>query len=151
MDTAGHSTEESTYETPDGQTLTIGDEWSRCPEAMFQPLGQVSGIQELCFNSVFRCDPYIRRDMYANVVIGGGNTMFSGFAERLEQEVDVLINLNIATGAGFRTKVCAPKDRQYLAWIGGSCLASLGTFNSLSVTKAEYDEAGPSIIHRKCC
>ena len=40
--------------------------------------------------------------------------------------------------------------RTYAAWIGGSILASLGTFQQMWISKAEYDESGPSIVHRKC-
>ena len=36
------------------------------------------------------------------------------------------------------------------AWIGGSILSSLSTFQQMWISKQEYDEAGPSIVHRKC-
>ena len=35
-------------------------------------------------------------------------------------------------------------------WIGGSILSSLSTFQQMWISKNEYDEAGPSIVHRKC-
>nr|UFA46020.1 TNNI2-ACTA1 transcript variant 6 [Sus scrofa] len=41
-------------------------------------------------------------------------------------------------------------QRKYSVWIGGSILASLSTFQQMWITKQEYDEAGPSIVHRKC-
>ena len=31
-----------------------------------------------------------------------------------------------------------------------SILASLPTLQRMWITKAEYDESGPSIVHRKC-
>lgn len=43
-----------------------------------------------------------------------------------------------------------PVERKYSAWIGGSILASLGTFQQMWVSKAEYDENGASISDRKC-
>jgi actin-related protein len=39
--------------------------------------------------------------------------------------------------------------RLYSVWIGGSILASLATFQTMWITKAEYDEFGP-VMHRKC-
>merc|ERR1712088_1083880 len=33
---------------------------------------------------------------------------------------------------------------------GGSTLASLSTFQQMWISKQEYDECGPSIVHRKC-
>ncbi len=44
----------------------------------------------------------------------------------------------------------SPSDRKYSVWIGGSILSSLSTFQSMWITKAEYDESGPQIVHRKC-
>lgn len=62
------------------------------------------------------------------------------------------------TGGGGNTKapdtlvlqIIAPPERKYSVWIGGSILASLSTFQQMWITKQEYDEAGPSIVHRKC-
>ena len=47
-------------------------------------------------------------------------------------------------------KVIAPPERHISAWIGGSILASLSTFHSQWIHKAEYDDAGPQIINRRC-
>eukprot|EP00484_Ammonia_sp_Unknown_P024671 CAMPEP_0197032830 /NCGR_PEP_ID=MMETSP1384-20130603/11401_1 /TAXON_ID=29189 /ORGANISM="Ammonia sp." /LENGTH=51 /DNA_ID=CAMNT_0042462541 /DNA_START=1 /DNA_END=156 /DNA_ORIENTATION=- len=47
-------------------------------------------------------------------------------------------------------KVIAAPERKYSVWIGGSILSSLSTFDEMWVTKEQYDEAGPSIVHRRC-
>ncbi len=47
-------------------------------------------------------------------------------------------------------KIIAPPERKYSVWIGGSILASLSTFQQMWISKEEYDESGPSIVHRKC-
>ena len=49
-----------------------------------------------------------------------------------------------------KVKVIAPPERKHLAWIGGSDVAQLRYFKQGRITKEEYDEAGPSIVHRKC-
>ena len=49
-----------------------------------------------------------------------------------------------------RIRIVTPNERKYSTWIGGSILASLSTFQSMWINKQEYDEFGPSIIHRKC-
>ena len=49
-----------------------------------------------------------------------------------------------------RVKVIAPPERKYSVWIGGSILASLSTFQQMWISKQEYDESGPAIVHRKC-
>merc|ERR1711865_1338316 len=49
-----------------------------------------------------------------------------------------------------KIKVVAPPERKYSVWIGGSILSSLSTFQQMWISKGEYDESGPTIVHRKC-
>ena len=44
-----------------------------------------------------------------------------------------------------------PPARKYPVWLGGSIVSALETFQSCWITKAEYEETGPTIVHRKCC
>ena len=71
-------------------------------------------------------------------------TLYSGIAERLTKELQSLTHI------GNKVSVFAPKERKYSVWVGGSILASLSTFHGMWITKEEYDEAGPAIVHRKC-
>jgi len=138
---------EKDYELPDGQVITVGNERFRCPEALFQPsfIGlEASGVHQTTFNSIMKCDVDIRKDLYANIVLSGGTTMFSGIGERMDKEITALAPPTM------KVKVVAPPERKYSVWIGGSILASLSTFASMWIAKAEYDESGPSIVHRKC-
>ena len=84
---------EKSYELPDRQMITIGNERFRCPEALFQPafLGMESaGIHEITFNSILKCDMDTRKDLYANIVLSGGTTMFPGFTDRMQREITAL-------------------------------------------------------------
>lgn len=52
--------------------------------------------------------------------------------------------------ASMKLGIVAPPERKYSVWIGGSILASLSTFQQIVVTREEYDETGPTIVHQKC-
>lgn len=138
---------EQNYELPDGQVINIGNERFRCPEVLFQPsfLGMESvGIHETTYNSIMKCDVDIRKDLYGSIVLSGGSTMFPRIADRMQKEITTL------APSTMKIKVIAPPERKYTVWIGGSILASLSTFQQMWISKQEYDESGPSIVHRKC-
>ena len=138
---------EMRYELPDGSGIVIGAERFRCPEVLFQPSfigNQGPGIHDCALQTIMKCDESVRSDLCSNIVMSGGNTMFQGIAERMTKELTALApsTMNI--------KVVAPPERKYSAWIGGSMVGSLSTFEQMWISKAEYDECGPSIVNQKC-
>merc|ERR1712196_56402 len=93
------SDKEKTYELPDGNIITVGGERFRCPEVLFQPsfIGkEASGIHDTTFQSIMKCDVDIRKDLYSNVVLSGGTTMFAGIGESMTK-VDQLLSTENAS------------------------------------------------------
>jgi actin beta/gamma 1 len=63
-------------------------------------------------------------------------------AVRIEKELTGLVwPPTTVKATPIRNNSCA-------AWIGGSLLASMSVFQSMWVSKAEYQESGASVIHR---
>lgn len=69
-----------------------------------------------------KSDIDVRRDLYNNIVMSGGTTMFDGISERLSLEMTQL------APSTMKIKVVAPPERKFSVWIGGSILSSLSTF-----------------------
>ena len=127
------------YPLLDGTTITPDDPFtSMCPEPLFQPhlLGVDSvGIHKLIHNSI-NYEEHIRNDLYNDILVAGGSSMFPGFAERLRTEIAALVP------HGTRVIVRADSDRLYHSWFGGNILASLPSCPWIS--KQEYEERGSS-------
>ena len=138
---------EKQFEMPDGTVVTVHNQMIRCPELMFKPSldgKEMMGLHELTKKTVNDCDLDVRKDLLGNFVMSGGTTMFEGIDARMEKEIKAL------APASMKIKIVAPPERKYSVWIGGSILSSLSTFQQMWISKQEYDESGPQIVHRKC-
>jgi len=147
---AGESTEiQKNFELPDGQVVSVNTPRFMAPEALFDPGlikegDEALGMHQMCAESIKECDLDIRTELYGNLILSGGTTLYTGLPDRLEQEVDKL------APKGGMVKIIAGQDRYYSVWTGGSTLSSLSTFESQWITKEEYEENGAEIVHRKC-
>lgn len=147
LSTRSSQSSDRSYELPDGQVIYLGSERFRCPEALFSPylIGRdMPGAHQTCYKSIIKCDMDIRRELYENIVLSGGTTMFPGVVDRVSKELSALAPSTV------KVKVLAPPIRRISVWFGGSILASLPSFQQMWITKAEYEENGPTIVHRKC-
>lgn len=137
------------FTLPDGQVIKLNENRFKNAEIMFQPKMvnvELEGLSEMIVTSISQCDEKDRASMYKNLVLAGGNCLFSGIEDRIKKDLsklkpDVRVDWYKETG----------KRRLNATWIGGSILASLTDFDSKWITKAEYDEFGPSIVNKKCC
>ncbi|ELP93971.1 actin-1, putative [Entamoeba invadens IP1] len=139
-----------TYSLPDGTSFTIEEERFLCPEVLFQPQlfvsgdSMVQGIDTAVYDTIMKCDIDLRRRLFENILCVGGNTMYQGFAERVQKGVQTMANETIS--------VCveAPEDRMYSSWVGGSIFASVAQFDKLAINSFEYEEFGAEIVNKKC-
>ena len=142
---------------PDGQIIRIDDHCRfNTPEALFHPekLGPefdvtqdkatkyFAGVHQMVFDSIMMCDAHLRKDLFRNIVLAGGTSMFKGLAKRMEAEVEAL------TDGQEEVKIVQDSQRKHAAWVGGSIFASLGTFHSIKYTIGEYRVAN-DVVHMK--
>ena len=148
-ETVAENVKEDFYELPEGQLFMLGAERFRCPELLFKPSELYPeqagrGIHHNIRSTIQRCDKDIHEELYANIVISGGSSVFPGLGERLRKEIADL------APKGTTVNVIAPPDRKQSAFFGGVMLALDPDFNSMSISQKEYNEFGPTIVHRKC-
>jgi len=137
---------DKSYELPNGDVVTLGNERFRCSECLFQPslLGlEAVGVHEMIYNSIRNCGVFLQKDLFENIVVSGGSTMFEGFADRLKTEITALAPPTM------KVNVVASSGRKYFTWLGGSILASQSYFKDKCITREEYYERGPSFVHFK--
>ncbi len=136
--------EPKSYELPDGQSISVGNERFLCPEALFQPnlLGvSGEGVHKLLYNTILKCDADLRKPFFSTITLTGGSTEFPGFVDRITKEI---------TGRVPTAKIDAPADRANAAFIGGSIMASLKSAANQYVSKEGYEEIGPQLVHQIC-
>lgn len=103
-------------------------------------------IPALIRGALDNVDVDVRPHLLANVVVTGATSLVPGFNDRLNHELT-----NMYPGARVRiTAAGNTAERRFGAWIGGSIVASLGTFHQLWISKMEYDEHGPNIVEKRC-
>ena len=142
--------QELIYDLPDGNTINLVEDRNTILERMFNPIKDVEGFNgyhQMVNEAISKADLEIKKELYSNIFLCGGNTLFSGFAERFQKQISSsnkqLFKLKIITHP-------SNTERKFSTWIGGSILSSLGTFHQLWLSKAEFEEHGTNIIERKC-
>ena len=133
------------YMLPDGETINIGIERFLAPESLFNPtvLGkELDPLDDIIVQTISDCEVDLRRDFYSNIVLSGGSTMFPGFKQRLAREIKEQIPDSVDV------RIISPPERMYSVWIGGSILGSLKSMSKMWVTRRDFKEMGPEVIHR---
>ena len=110
-------------------------------------------VAQMVCDAAYRCDRDQQAVLLGNVIVGGGGACFGpteqAVPEQIKESIEAIIHQHTPA---WRVKVLTPSvsERAVLPWIGGSILASLGTFHEMWITKEEYEEWGPAIVNRKC-
>ncbi|KAI1821586.1 chromatin remodeling and histone acetyltransferase complexes subunit putative [Xylaria intraflava] len=143
------------FEMPDGANQMWREQRYRVSEGMWDenailpsPDGgaKPQTIPELIKACLSAVDVDLRPNLLGNVVVTGGTSLLNGFNDRLNNEL-------MAMHPGMKIKLHAAgltTERRFGAWIGGSILASLGTFHQMWISRKEYEENGTGIVEKRC-
>lgn len=146
------------FEFPDGSNSIYGKERFDVAEGLFNPKAAFTSaedsstpppnesIQALCVSALSNVDVDLRQGLLNSVVSTGGTSMIQGFNDRLHWELSNAY-------PGTRVRIHSPSnvyERRFGPWIGGSILASLGSFHQLWISKKEYEEVGANIVEKRC-
>lgn len=147
------------FEFPDGYNQVFGVDRFRVVESLFDVKAhipdpdstfpaptQAQTIPEMVKAALGGVDVDIRPLLLNNVVVTGASSLLYGFTDRLNHELMQLF-------PGPRVRISAPgntAERRFGSWIGGSILASLGTFHQMWISKKEYEEHGANIVEKRC-
>ncbi|KAK1942803.1 Actin-related protein 4 [Phytophthora citrophthora] len=118
----------------------------------------------ICETGGLTTETELRKELFQNIVLTGGSSCFENMPTRIEREVVTTLSGTALpltssgnSGAGgfassLRVKVVAAhtQERRVGSFLGGSILASLGSFHEMWMSKAEYAEHGAALIHKKC-
>ncbi|KAI8925771.1 actin family [Entophlyctis helioformis] len=154
------------YEFPNGYNQSFGAERFRFAEGLFQTdfiaksqtqttdaaaeaatpaAAPPKSIPQMIHASVGQLDIDIRQVLCQNVVLTGGNSLLPGFSDRLyvslHHEMPQTRGVKVIAAGG-------SSERRFGPWIGGSILASLGSFHQLWISKQQYEEIGSSVEKR---
>ncbi|PHH74423.1 hypothetical protein CDD80_3096 [Ophiocordyceps camponoti-rufipedis] len=143
------------FEMPDGYNQMWREQRFRVSEGMWdeaagypipEPLTKAQTIPELVRAALAAVDVDLRGNLLANVVVTGSTSLINGFNDRLNNELTAMY-------PGLKVKLHAAgltTERRFGAWIGGSILASLGTFHQMWISRKEYEENGAGVVEKRC-
>ncbi len=89
-------------------------------------------------NKILEAD--VRKELCSSILLTGASSLLPGMGKKISLDLGEILP------STYRCKVIASKhdvERKYGAWIGGSILSSLGSFQQLWLSRKEYEEYGP--------
>jgi actin-related protein 4 len=145
------------FEMPDGANQMWREQRFRVAEGMWDEaaaygdggdaaVSKAQTIPELVRAALNGVDVDLRPALLGSVVVTGSTSLLNGFNDRLNAELTAMF-------PGMKIKIQAAglsSERRFGAWIGGSILASLGTFHQMWISRKEYEENGPGIVEKRC-
>ncbi|KAK5172961.1 NuA4 histone acetyltransferase subunit [Saxophila tyrrhenica] len=145
------------FEMPDGWNTVFGADRFKVVESLFdtraaypssdQPTPKPEdAIPSLVNRAVSACDVDTRPHLLNNIILTGAGSLIEKLPDRLQTDVQAMFpNPKVRVLANSNAV-----ERKFGAWVGGSVLASLGTFHQMWVSRQEYEEFGAGVVEKRC-
>lgn len=145
--------EEREHTLPDGTTIKIGKEGLDVGEMAFQPniFGfNAMGLVDMIQTSIASVqDVNMKRLLTESLLICGCGSAARGMEQRVLSEMRLGFSPTFNTSVLRRPEYMPHTCPKFSAWIGGFIEAKLAFSQNQHITKYDYDEYGPGIIHKK--
>jgi actin-related protein 3 len=129
--------------------IDLGYEKFLGPELFFNPevfsSEFATPLPQVVDQVVQQCPIDTRRDLYRNIVLSGGSTMFKHFSKRLQEDLKGIVDKRITAGKQVDVNVISHNWQRYAVFTGASVAAVSPGFEQVCISKKDYDEWGPSI------
>lgn len=127
----------------------LGSERFRCTEVLFNPslMGKTDpGLHRAVFDVLMKLSPDIRDEFTRLIFVCGGPSMTLGLVDRLRAELKMLW-----PEQDQELRVVAPPGSHIAPYLGASYVESTPqNIKQLFITKDQYDEDGPRMVHWIC-
>ena len=134
------------YPLPDGRLLKVGAEPVMAGQVLLDPsiagVKDRAGLADMITSTLAAADMDLRADLYKNIIFSGGASFLQGLIPKLRTQL-------AATTPHAPFKLLQFPECMIAPFIGSSILTSLGSFKYRWIQRAEYEEAGVSILDRK--
>lgn len=168
----------ASHSLPDGTRVSLPlEHLYECTDVLFQPnlMGKDDdGLHTMIAKSIASCSVDLRKELYGNIILAGGNCMLKGMTERITTEMKKSAAANSNSSAsnnnnnhhsssnhnitnstynalnGLKVARTAWADSSTAVWKGGSVIASISTFEDRWISCIDYDEYGVNCVHEKC-
>ncbi|KAI9486625.1 MAG: actin family [Benjaminiella poitrasii] len=146
--------------------FTIGPYRHQVLDPLFSPsllnIDSLS-VPEAMRLAIMNCEPpEIRPKIWENIAIAGGCCMMAGIPKRIKTEVNLFLphsdnagdtqprQLNFLRIPDYFTVLKDKKYQQYSTWLGAEIVAKLVFMDAKNyISKVDYNESGPSVVHTK--
>ncbi|KAJ2702951.1 hypothetical protein FB645_004075 [Coemansia sp. IMI 203386] len=133
----------------------------QAPEILIRPPAASASIGSLMKQAVLSCEVEKRVFLWESIHVVGGSSKFAGIKDALQVELEttILPTSNIFANSQSREIKFGSIPDYFIGWRNcdhwaaflGACIMAKVTMNDArhNVTRAEYNENGPSVIHTK--